>query len=229
VSTFRRARSEEQREIRRQAILETAATMLAEMPVSEITLNELSRRVGLAKSNVMRYFESREAVLLDLLNQLLRDVVNEVVALLPEVVDPGANVRDRVTAIAATLAAAFARHAMFCELLSAQAGVLEHNVSPETVARYKRGGYATLAEFTAVIRQVLPEYNERQAEEAGRTIMVLVGAYWTLSHPPKAVRDAYALDPTLMFLPSQFQGALERAITVALLGIFAARFDPATT
>src|ERR1700742_2928047 len=41
--------------------------MLAEMPVADVTLNELSRRVGLAKSNVLRYFESREAVLLDLL------------------------------------------------------------------------------------------------------------------------------------------------------------------
>ena len=30
------------------------------MPVAELSLNELSRRVGLAKSNVLRYFESRE-------------------------------------------------------------------------------------------------------------------------------------------------------------------------
>jgi AcrR family transcriptional regulator len=41
--------------------------MLNEMPVSKVTMNGLSRLVGLAKSNVMRYFESREAVLLDLL------------------------------------------------------------------------------------------------------------------------------------------------------------------
>ncbi|HEX4291540.1 MAG TPA: helix-turn-helix domain-containing protein, partial [Trebonia sp.] len=64
---FQRARSEEQREIRRQAILDTAAAMLDLMPVSEVTLNELSRRAGLAKSNVLRYFESREAILLELL------------------------------------------------------------------------------------------------------------------------------------------------------------------
>ena len=64
--TFQRARSEEQRAIRRQAILDTAAAMLDEMPVAEVSLNELSRRVGLAKSNVLRYFESREAVLLEL-------------------------------------------------------------------------------------------------------------------------------------------------------------------
>ncbi|HEY4701584.1 MAG TPA: helix-turn-helix domain-containing protein, partial [Streptosporangiaceae bacterium] len=67
MTLFQRARSAEQREVRRRAILDTAAAMLAEMTVAEVTLNELSRRVGLAKSNVLRYFESREAVLLDLL------------------------------------------------------------------------------------------------------------------------------------------------------------------
>ena len=58
--------SDEQRAIRSQAILDTAAAMLTEMPVAQLSLNDLSRHVGLAKSNVLRYFESRAAVLLEL-------------------------------------------------------------------------------------------------------------------------------------------------------------------
>ena len=73
MAVFQRARSEEQREARRRAILDAAAAMLAEMPVSEVTLNELSRRASLAKSNVLRYFESREAVLLELLDSAWQD------------------------------------------------------------------------------------------------------------------------------------------------------------
>ena len=73
MAVFQRARSEEQREMRRQAILGAAVAMLAEMPVAQVTLNELSRRAGLAKSNVLRYFESREAVLLELLDSAWRD------------------------------------------------------------------------------------------------------------------------------------------------------------
>jgi len=68
MTSFKRARSEEQRTQRRRMILDTTAAMLAEMPVAHVSLNELSRRVGLAKSNVLRYFESREAVLLELLD-----------------------------------------------------------------------------------------------------------------------------------------------------------------
>ena len=76
--SFQRARSEEQREVRRRAILDAAAAMLEEMPVADVTLNELSRRVGLAKSNVLRYFDSREGVLLDLLDTFLQDWLAEV-------------------------------------------------------------------------------------------------------------------------------------------------------
>src|SRR5882724_4629012 len=128
MNTFQRARNEEQREVRRRSILETAATMLSEMPVSALSLNELSRRVGLAKSNVMRYFESREAVLLDLLESLTRDFLAEVVDQLPACVDRTGSAITRAESLASGLAASFASRKMLCELLSAQAGILEHNV-----------------------------------------------------------------------------------------------------
>ncbi|MFI0409165.1 TetR/AcrR family transcriptional regulator [Actinomadura sp. 3N508] len=93
-----------QREIRRQAILETAATMLTEMPVSALSLNELSRRVGLAKSNVLRYFESREAVLLELLGQLAHDFLVEVGEQLPDLVEKDEPARARANTVASAIA-----------------------------------------------------------------------------------------------------------------------------
>jgi len=95
MTTFQRARSEEQREVRRRAILDTAAAMLAEMPVAEVTLNELSRRVGLAKSNVLRYFESREAVLLELLDSAWQDWLAQLDRDLTGAFDPAAPVTAR--------------------------------------------------------------------------------------------------------------------------------------
>ena len=43
--------------------------MLAEKNVGDISLRELSDRVGLAKSNVLRYFDSREAIFLEVLDE----------------------------------------------------------------------------------------------------------------------------------------------------------------
>src|SRR5690348_8770113 len=112
--------------------------MLAEMPVSEISLNELSRRVGLAKSNVLRYFESREAVLLELLAEDAGRFREEVAESLPALVDPSAAAAARVRTVAVGLAEAFHRHPVLCELLDAQEAVLERNVSTDVALRYKR-------------------------------------------------------------------------------------------
>src|SRR5580693_2868218 len=95
MTTFQRARSEEQREVRRRAILGAAAAMLDEMPAAQVTLNELSRRVGLAKSNVLRYFESREAVLLDLLDSMWQDWLADLEVELRTAVDAGASPIER--------------------------------------------------------------------------------------------------------------------------------------
>ena len=225
MSTFQRARSEDQREARRQAILQTAAGMLAEMPVSAVSLNELSRRVGLAKSNVLRYFDSREAVLLDLLVQLAGDFFTQVGQQLPEAVEAHGPVRARAEGVAAALSATLAAHPTLCELLSVQAGVLEHNVSAETVAKYKREGYNSLAGFTGALRQVLPEFSEEEAAEATRTIVVFAGALWTHANPPQSVRDAYAADPSLVFLPEGFAGSLERTISIVLMGLLAEKAE----
>ncbi len=84
--------------------------MLAEMPVNELTLNELSRRVGLAKSNVLRYFESREAVLLELLDQAFSSWVEEVSDELAAGVDPQASPRERGDQLAAVVSRSLARH-----------------------------------------------------------------------------------------------------------------------
>ena len=67
--SFQRARRPEQMAARRAAILDAARAMLTDKGVADISLRELSRRVGLAKSNVLRYFDSREAIFLELLDE----------------------------------------------------------------------------------------------------------------------------------------------------------------
>src|SRR3954471_24733060 len=54
---------------RRSAIITSAREMLVEKNVADISLRELSDRIGLAKSNVLRYFDSREAIFLEILDE----------------------------------------------------------------------------------------------------------------------------------------------------------------
>ncbi|WP_405590297.1 TetR/AcrR family transcriptional regulator [Streptomyces sp. NBC_01190] len=220
MTTFQRARSQEQREIRRQVILETAAAMLEEMPVAEVTLNELSRRVGLAKSNVLRYFESREAVLLELLDHSWKQWMAGLPELLAAAVDTKATVGVRGEEFAAAVTLSLAERRVLCDLLSAQAGVLEHNVSPEVAARYKRAAIANVGELAALARAHLPELGAGAAQLAASTIMV-IGAVWTHSRPSRAMVTAYEADPSLAALKLDFGTSLRHMVATLIAGTLA--------
>jgi len=220
VATFQRARSEEQRELRRQAILETAAAMLTEMPVAQVSLNELSRRVGLAKSNVLRYFESREAVLLDLLDSAWQ----EWLARLDEdlaAVDPSAPPAERGDQLAAAIASSLASRPVLCDLISAQAAVLEHNLSPKVAAEYKRAAITNVTSLARLVVGHLPELGDHDAFRFAAATVMVTGAVWTHAKPSAAMLAAYEADPDLAALRLDFLPTLREVLEVLIAGLMA--------
>ena len=215
--TFQRARSEEQREARRRAILAAAADMLAEMPVADISLNELSRRTGLAKSNVLRYFESREAVLLELLDSVWRDWLARLDLAVP-LPAPAAERGDRV---AAALASSLAAEPALCDLLNAQAAVLERNVSPEIAAQYKRAALANVATFGRLLLGSVPELGEQDSFRLAGAVIMVAGALWPHSQPTAAMLAAYAADPELAAMRLDFTTTMREAVEVLISGLLA--------
>jgi AcrR family transcriptional regulator len=216
--TFQRARSEEQREVRRRAILDTAAAMLGEMTVAEVTLNELSRRVGLAKSNVLRYFESREAVLLELLDDFLGDWLADLEGELASGVEPEASQEVRARQVAEILSRSLAERATLCDLFGAQGGVLEHNVSVEVVKQHKRSSLARLTVMADLLGGHLPELGDG-AQVFCLMTLVSAGALSTYVPPPPSVLAAYADEPALGVLNLDLRDALRVSFTSALLGV----------
>ncbi len=221
MTTFQRARSDEQRAVRSQAILDTAAAMLTEMPVALLSLNELSRRVGLAKSNVLRYFESREAVLLELLHTTGQDWLRTLRAELAQTMDPTATVTCRSEQLAAAFAGSLGRHPLLCDLISAQAAVLERNVSTKAVLKFKHASHADLADLIGLLLDHLPELGEQDAERFAIHTIILLGALWTHAHPTEAVLCAYEAEPELADMQVDFTATLAEMSTVVLAGLFA--------
>lgn len=218
MTSFQRARSEEQRTERRRAILATAAAMLAEMPVAQVSLNELSRRVGLAKSNVLRYFESREAVLLELLGSESRTWLAE----LDEILQVGeAGPRERGDRVAAIIATSLAGRPVLCDLVSAQAAVLERNVSPEVAATYKRAAIAMAVEFSHLLRRCLPEFDTNGAMQLAGFTLMSAGTIWASACPSDAMLIAYDAHPELAALRLDFADTLRRLLEVLISGMIA--------
>jgi len=218
MTSFKRARSEEQRAERRAKILETAAAMLAETPVSQVSLNELSRRVCLAKSNVLRYFESREAVLLELLVAEQQGWLSQLGEDLSAVSGSAAARGDQVVA---TIVESLAARPILCDLISSQAAVLEHNVSPEVAAKYKRAAIADFGVLNELLLAHLPELGAPDAQRFAAGAFLMAGAVWTHSRPSAAMLAVYEADPALAALRIDFATTLREVLEILLAGLFA--------
>jgi AcrR family transcriptional regulator len=221
---FQRARSEEQRNERRRTILATASAMLREMPVASVSLNELSRRVDLAKSNVLRYFESREAVLLDLLDAELAGWADELDGLLVET--PAASAVGRARDLAKTLTATMASRPVMCDLIAAQTAVLERNISADVALRHKRDVGAVVARIDRGVVRVLPELTEDDAYQVLSVTLLMASACWPQSNPAPALVEAYEADPAVAASRRTFTEGLEPPVYLTVRGLLADTEDP---
>ena len=192
--------------------------MLDEMPVAEVSLNELSRRVGLAKSNVLRYFESREAVLLELLDDFLGSWIAELEVELPAGIQSDATADVRAAQLAEVLSRTLANRVVLCDLFGAQGGVLEHNVSVEVVKQHKRASLARLAVMSELVRGHLPELGDG-AQLFCLMSLVSAGALSSYVPPPASLLAAYAEEPELGVLNLDLREALRIAFTSSLVGV----------
>jgi AcrR family transcriptional regulator len=189
VPAFQRARRPEQRELRRQEILDAAEALLAEMPAEEISLRELARRLSVSKTHVVRYFESREGVFLQLLNRLRLSWLEAVPTEWPAVPCEA----DRVMrAWAGSLAA----RPILCQLWSLLPSVLERNVSAGTVRAYKLIDLEHRTTLANLITDRVPALGADDALTLTRYAVVALVGLWPFSNPTPTIIEATA-DPPL--------------------------------
>ncbi|MFF7214755.1 TetR/AcrR family transcriptional regulator [Streptomyces sp. NPDC008238] len=193
------------------------------MTVAELTLSALSRRVCLAKANVLRYFESREAVLLELLETQVTDWIAE---LEREAVPTGGSVEERGDRLAELLAVSMARRPVLCDLLSSQASVLEHNISAEVAIKHKHTARESLGSLVALAARHLPELSDDGAAALVETTLLMAVAAWPCSRPPQALLTAYASDPAPAAMHIDFTDAVRRTAEVTASGVLARRRTP---
>ncbi len=198
--------------------------MLTEMPVAKLSLNELSRRVGLAKANVLRYFESREAVLLELLDTEIQDWIDELECLPPA---GEGSPRERGDRLADLVATSMARRPVLCDLLSAQGAVLEHNISTKAGIRHKQAARQSLQHLVQLALRHLPELGTDGAAALVESTLLMAMTAWQCSRPSEAMLAVYASDPALAAMRLDFTALVRRTAQVTASGLLARRQEPA--
>jgi AcrR family transcriptional regulator len=208
---FQRARRPEHKEERREAILAAARELAGERPVREISLGDIARRVGLAKSNLLRYFESREDVFLRL---LLREWESWRISLTERLRSSAATADDVATTIARTIA----ERPLFCDLISEMSAVLERNVSVAAVQAFKSQSLDKVDDLAAALAGRMPDLDGPRARETIAAALIITAGLWPIANPAAHVTAMYAQDPALTRARVHFEDRLRALLSALITG-----------
>jgi AcrR family transcriptional regulator len=216
TSTYLRARSDEQKEERRRHLLDTAKLLLLEIPdVHDLGINELARCAQMTKSNVYRYFESSEAVLLTVLVEEFMIWHTELRAALSRETRRRGTIEHIARAFSATLAA----RPLLCRLVSVFPSLLERNVSAERMVGFKHGLLSIRKQTALDFHNCMPSISASAFEKFIHQALPFLIGLWPLSNPARIAAEVVAR-PDLAALRYDFQHDLEEGLLMLLRGRF---------
>ena len=175
--------------VRRSAIMNSAREMLAEKNLAEISLRELSNRIGLAKSNVLRYFDSREAIFLEVLDEEFQAWLIDLDTRLGRPRARKANYANEIR-VAGAVADSLVDRQLLCELLGSMAGVLERNISLDFARDFKARAMGRIAELAQLVARQLPWLPHEFIEFFAEGALTLAAGMYPFSVPTEPVRAA---------------------------------------
>jgi AcrR family transcriptional regulator len=222
AETYQRARRPEQKLERRDAILGAARELALRDGVRAVSLADIAARVGIHKSALLRYFETREQIFLELTARAWREWTAALHAELDDAA-PGSPASASADLVADVFARSFSDRPLLCDLIAHTPLNLERNVSAEAVRAYKLTSLAAVDEAAAIVRRVLPELTLAECAEFVAALASLAGAVWQIANPTPALAELYASDPALSRACVDLAHRLRRTAEILLAGLLPSR------
>lgn len=186
MEDFRRARQPDQVQVRRATLLKAAVELFDAQGANGAGLNAIAARAGFTKSNVYRYFESREHVLLELFLDEYARLTEGITSILE------GGVEDSVDYAADAIASAFIAQPRCCSLMTMFSAVLEQNVTAATVETVKRAILKHNRTIVTAMARQLPRSSEEDRGWALAMTLSLLAGMWPGAHPAPAAAAVMA-------------------------------------
>ncbi|MFJ8487020.1 TetR family transcriptional regulator [Streptomyces sp. NPDC094038] len=210
----RRARSAAAKRQREREILDAARSLGTGRSVREVTLTDIAAAVGMHKSAMLRYFETREQIFLNLTAEGWQDWSATLRTRLAE--RPGAGPDE----VAAIVARSLVTRPFFCDLLAQAPLNLERNVSLESAYAFKTVALGEVAALAAVLREHLG-ITETAATDVVATATGMAGALWQMAAPGTRLRELYESRPEPAHAVVDVEPRLARILAALLNGMSA--------
>jgi AcrR family transcriptional regulator len=205
------------RRITSPTILAAARELLAVRRSAAVSLGDISERAGLAKSNVLRYFDSREAILLEVLDTEWREWLDKLNGTIPGA-GPERSSYAGERLLATQIADSLAERRLLCELISVMAGVLERNIQIEYARDFKRRAAQNTDRLATLVREVLPALPDQAAHQFAGAVFIVTAGLWPYALPTDVIATVSAEMGVSDSLAS-FRDNLREGLAAQLIGL----------
>ncbi|MEN0068380.1 MAG: TetR/AcrR family transcriptional regulator [Myxococcota bacterium] len=210
--TFQRARRPEQKAQQRERIVVAARSFLEQAEhSSELSLADVANLAGMARSNVYRYFDSREDILLAILGAEIALWIQDVIERLATA---EGDLDSRLLHLAVTIDEATAPRPLLCHLVSVLPGLLDTTRGNDPADPFISDMQRLRERLTQAMTQAVPELTEAEHFDLMRHVTSFIIGAWPLS------ASARTSGTTLGYREKPgFQKELRRAVLVVARGI----------
>ena len=210
---FQRARRPEQKRQRETAILQAARELALREGIRNISLADIAGEIGMHKTALLRYFETREEIYLRLADEAWQDWANGL----------GAELRALSVGDVQGVAEAFGRtlndRPFLCDVFTHATLNLERNVSATTLLNFKLSAYTAVRALANAVRVALPDLAEDDSLDLVGAVTAIAAALWQIAHPPRQVEHIYAENPSLSLGFNDFVATIARFVEILVLGM----------
>ena len=212
-----RARSSAQKRVRQDAILGAAAVLIDELGIDKVSLSAIARKAELSKANCYRYFENREAILLELMVEEGQSWTDKVAEQLSHLSGPAS-----IEQLSEIVAEATLERPRLCELTSALWTVLEFNVSIDVVAGFKRRFGQMSAELCKTLSDSLVDLSIEDAHQFASYYLMFMGSAWAAAKPSPTMQALFEIDE-FKDMQIDLRTTLRRHTSLLLYGLLHSR------
>ena len=206
----RRATSPSAKEVRGQQMLAAAAWLLDGWTFSDITMDRIAERAGVAKGTLYLYFRTKEALFLSLYEDRLIAWYAELRAL----ADHGAGPVDPATA-ARVIASTLVARPTLIRLHGLLHSTLGHNIDLESTVAFRRRHHTEVSTLASSLSKRIENLSFDRALRFLIRLEVVVGGLAWAAYPPSPIAKALEEEDLAQFR-IDFEEELREIVTALL-------------
>lgn len=210
---WKRARTDERKNERKEAIYEAAYTLFKTKGYDKVSFNGIASEAGFTKSNMYRYFSSKEEIFLNVFASLFEQWFDNYCARLQKCKE-----NESVDNFTKAWVSSFSEHPKLMDLMPILFSSLEKNSSYEQLQAFKRLSKNLLYRITLEIGRIYPSV---QGEKAFRFLNLGYAATvnsWTANTQSEALKKLYQ-EEEFRDLKPNFEYDLSESITIVIRGL----------